>query len=227
MKRKGTKKVVDPDKVSGTAGSSGKRQLPLDFSGHALRSKRTASNHLNENATKMGSQLTGTLSDSPTHPSVLDPPVIHVNLVASRIHTCTQSVDGASRCTAEVETVTSASSSSTAGQQDSTYRELSGEDDDDDDDDGLLRPRARGKSPASLTDEGGVDPSGDSSMLDDNKRLDVILPPKIRWKTVYVAAFELALDTVVPDEAFLFADEELALFETYRELPGTDTVVIQ
>ncbi|KAK3825425.1 MAG: hypothetical protein J3Q66DRAFT_105131 [Benniella sp.] len=218
MKRKGTTKVVDLDKASETAGSSGKRQLPLDFSGHALRSKRTASNHLDENATKMasGSQLTGTLSDSPTHPSVLDPPVIHVNLAASRIHTCTQSVDGTSRCTAEVETVTSASSSSTAGQQDSTYRELSGEDDDDD---GLLRPRARGKSPASLTDEGELDPSGDPSMLDDDKRLDVILPPKFRWKTVYVAAFELALDTVVPDEAFLFADEELALFETYRELP--------
>ncbi|KAF9927607.1 hypothetical protein FBU30_003029 [Linnemannia zychae] len=53
----------------------------------------------------------------------------------------------------------------------------------------------------------------------DPNNLDLILPPKFRWKTVYVAAFELALDTVLPNEAFLFTDEEHTLFETYRGLP--------
>ncbi|KAF9437609.1 hypothetical protein BGZ76_000066 [Entomortierella beljakovae] len=47
---------------------------------------------------------------------------------------------------------------------------------------------------------------------------DVILPVQYRWKTVYVAVFELALDTVLPEESFLFTDEEHALFETYRAL---------
>ncbi|KAH7053784.1 VRR-NUC domain-containing protein [Linnemannia elongata] len=46
----------------------------------------------------------------------------------------------------------------------------------------------------------------------------MLLPPRFRWKTVYVAAFELALDTVLPEEAFLFTDEEHTLFETYRAL---------
>ncbi|KAI8596839.1 hypothetical protein EDD21DRAFT_311626 [Dissophora ornata] len=46
----------------------------------------------------------------------------------------------------------------------------------------------------------------------------MILPSRFRWKTVYVAAFELALDTVLPEEAFLFTDEEHSLFETYRRL---------
>lgn len=55
----------------------------------------------------------------------------------------------------------------------------------------------------------------------DQKELDMLLPPRFRWKTVYVAAFELALDTVLPEEAFLFTDEEHTLFATYRTLPGT------
>ncbi|KAK3836587.1 MAG: hypothetical protein JOS17DRAFT_787754 [Linnemannia elongata] len=53
----------------------------------------------------------------------------------------------------------------------------------------------------------------------DQKELDMLLPPRFRWKTVYVAAFELALDTVLPEEAFLFTDEEHTLFATYRTLP--------
>lgn len=59
----------------------------------------------------------------------------------------------------------------------------------------------------------------------DQRELNMILPPKFRWKTVYVAAFELALDTVLPEEAFLFTDEEHTLFETYRALPGTAWLV--
>ncbi|KAI1304853.1 hypothetical protein EDD11_005055 [Mortierella claussenii] len=82
-------------------------------------------------------------------------------------------------------------------------------------------------------DEGGHDPqlsySGTTDDLlphfkndpdeEERKDLDILLPPKYRWKTVYVAAFELALDTVLPEEAFLFTDEEHSLFETYRALP--------
>ena len=54
----------------------------------------------------------------------------------------------------------------------------------------------------------------------DEPALDTILPTEYRWKTVYVAAFELALDTVLPEESFLFTDEDQTLFETYRSLPG-------
>lgn len=61
----------------------------------------------------------------------------------------------------------------------------------------------------------------------DQKEIDMLLPPKFRWKTVYVAAFELALDTVLPEEAFLFTDEEHTLFETYRALPGIEPFLPQ
>ncbi|GJJ69123.1 fanconi-associated nuclease 1 [Entomortierella parvispora] len=75
------------------------------------------------------------------------------------------------------------------------------------------------KSEEGIDEQGAIkikrEPEGDG----EEPALDVILPTEYRWKTVYVAAFELALDTVLPEESFLFTDEEHTLFETYRSLP--------
>lgn len=117
----------------------------------------------------------------------------------------------------------------------------------DDDDDDLVRA-SRKIRPQDGQDEDGdldngwhTDPSGTKIKLEeeidgqgtilikrepgqdgDEPALDAILPTEYRWKTVYVAAFELALDTVLPEESFLFTDEEHTLFETYRSLPGKE-----
>ncbi|KAF9129516.1 hypothetical protein BGW39_004075 [Mortierella sp. 14UC] len=95
--------------------------------------------------------------------------------------------------------------------------EGAGEDDEDGGsvvDDGIVK-----KEEAPLDPNGQLRIKSDPDALD-QKDLDMmVLPPKFRWKTVYVAAFELALDTVLPEEAFLFTDEEHTLFETYRTLP--------
>ncbi|KAG0054639.1 hypothetical protein BGZ83_010767 [Gryganskiella cystojenkinii] len=75
----------------------------------------------------------------------------------------------------------------------------------------------------------------------DQPPMDMLLPTQYRWKTVYVAAFELALDTVLPEESFLFTDEEHTLFETrqkfwfrqsklegrYREIEDLESAVQQ
>ncbi|KAF9901708.1 hypothetical protein EC991_005779 [Linnemannia zychae] len=73
------------------------------------------------------------------------------------------------------------------------------------------------EAPLDSNEQSRIKPDPDAL---DQKDFDMMaLPPKFRWKTVYVAAFELALDTVLPEEAFLFTDEEHTLFETYRTLP--------
>ncbi|KAK3832787.1 MAG: hypothetical protein J3R72DRAFT_453898 [Linnemannia gamsii] len=96
--------------------------------------------------------------------------------------------------------------------------EVAGEDEDDGSsvvDEGIVKKE----------EDAPLDPNGQLQIKPDPDDLDqkdldaMVLPPKFRWKTVYVAAFELALDTVLPDEAFLFTDEEHTLFETYRALP--------
>lgn len=235
MRKKGTAKAAGSDKTPETVTTGDKRQLPLDFSRHGVHSKRVAPNHLDEDATKTtsDSQHRGTLSSTSTFSSTSDPPVIHVNLLASGTQTHTQSIDRTSHCAAE--TMSTIESSLLLGENHSVSRELFGEDDDDD---ALLISRVRrdyidkdvdceDDSSVSVMTEGELNHAGALStkhapMGDDDEKLDMILPPRFRWKTVYVAAFELALDTVLPDEAFLFTDEELALFETYRELPGTD-----
>ncbi|KAI8358125.1 hypothetical protein B0O80DRAFT_495898 [Mortierella sp. GBAus27b] len=233
MKKKGATKTAGSGKTSGTTNTGDKRQLPLDFSRHALQSKRVAPNGMDEGAAKTAQspQLREAESSFPTVASTSDPPVIHVDLLTFKTYTSIQSANGATRHTTENEISTTTGERLLEEDHDSIYRELSGGDEDD----ALLTSRIRRESEDRDTDheddsimpvktEGGHDLVGSSLIKDghvgnDDRNLDVILPPKFRWKTVYVAAFELALDTVLPDETSLFTDEELLLFQTYRELP--------
>ncbi|KAG0083123.1 hypothetical protein BGZ92_011065 [Podila epicladia] len=206
---KATKRVVKPTNDS-KAGD--KRQLPLDFSRHALRSnikKQTpdAVTDATNNASNTHQHQTDDLS---TIRSSQDPPVIHVSLVRS------------TTATTNIIVTTSESNES---------EENGTEQDDDfgygDDDDLVLALR---DIPEGDEDEGEtISTTKESSTADglvevkpepiDDLKDEMMLPTQYRWKTVYVAAFELALDTVLPNESFLFTDEENTLFETYRALP--------
>ncbi|KAF9154113.1 hypothetical protein BG015_001815 [Linnemannia schmuckeri] len=221
-----------------------KRQLPLDFSRHVVVAKKTSPS--NVGATKTGEDLD---QWRPPPLSELDPPAIRVNLtssahsfpstrISSRSSTETRgkededSWEGTTGVPDE-EDPDLCSYKDEGDDDDTLARLVSGRrfcDTGDDDIDGDFEAEGEGeessvvnetlvkKEETLLAPNGQIRIKADPDDLD-QKELDTLLPPMFRWKTVYVAAFELALDTVLPEEAFLFTDEEHTLFETYRALP--------
>ncbi|KAG0029130.1 hypothetical protein BGZ82_008118 [Podila clonocystis] len=219
MKKKGTTKAATTSKPAKKAAkptddskTGDKRQLPLDFSRHALRpsiKKQTpdAATDATNNATDTHHQT----DDPSTIRSSEDPPVIHVNLVRSTTST-----------TDIIETTTESNENAENEVEQEDDFGYSGDDDDlalalrnmpgDEEDDEETMSTTEESSTAERLVE--VKPEPFEELKD-----EMLLPTHYRWKTVYVAAFELALDTVLPNESFLFTDEEHALFETYRALP--------
>ncbi|KAG9068458.1 hypothetical protein KI688_010728 [Linnemannia hyalina] len=218
-----------------------KRQLPLDFSRHVVVAKKTSPS--SEDATKTGEDLD---QWRPPPLSELDPPVIRVNLTSS-VHSVSSTGTSNRFSTETLSKEEGDPGEGTTGVLGEEDQDLPGYLDEGDDDDALVRSSSgRRLCDAGEDDINGdfeaageegevdeavvkkeetpLDPSGQIRIKTepddlDQKELDMLLPPRFRWKTVYVAAFELALDTVLPDEAFLFTDEEHTLFETYRALP--------
>ncbi|KAF9205490.1 hypothetical protein CPC16_001016 [Podila verticillata] len=219
MKKKGTtkdttsnvKKTAKPTKDS-KAGD--KRQLPLDFSRHALRPNVKKQTPDETNATNNAKTVHRT-DDPSTIRSSQDPPVIHVNLVRSSttttrvIETTSQSVDDVDNEMEQEE-----QDFGYGGDDDDlvlSLREMPEDEEEEEEEETLSTTTAE----ESNTDDRLVEVKPEP--IEDQKD-EMLLPIQYRWKTVYVAAFELALDTVLPNESFLFTDEEHTLFETYRAL---------
>ncbi|KAI9232198.1 MAG: hypothetical protein BYD32DRAFT_428992 [Podila humilis] len=219
MKKKGTtkdttsnvKKTAKPTKNS-KAGD--KRQLPLDFSRHALRPNVKKQTPDETNATNNAKTVHRT-DDPSTIRSSQDPPVIHVNLVRSSttttrvIETTSQSVDDVDNEMEQEE-----QDFGYGGDDDDlvlSLREMPEDEEEEEEEETLSTTTAE----ESNTDDRLVEVKPEP--IEDQKD-EMLLPIQYRWKTVYVAAFELALDTVLPNESFLFTDEEHTLFETYRAL---------
>ncbi|KAG0205744.1 hypothetical protein BGX28_002711 [Mortierella sp. GBA30] len=240
MKKRGTTKAASNDKKKGkknaiavaqddniptVAPKSGdKRQLPLDFSRHAVQMKKISA----ENATRIvdDPRFCGQSSFS-----ALEPAVIRVNLVAG-VRT---DLGGAGGITNEAKSQYNKEAMDDCNLEEQYDGTINNSDDDDTDEALIRSPRKHnsvvfGTDISDEDDASGIkeelesdtrdllqikmEPENDGGKKDNN-----ILPPRFRWKTVYVAAFELALDTVLPGESFLFTDEEHTLFETYRALP--------
>ncbi|KAF9581062.1 hypothetical protein BGW38_002059, partial [Lunasporangiospora selenospora] len=214
-----------------------KRQLPLDFSRHAVQphvKKNPALTACATNSTNDHDPLSQPMSTS------VEPPVIRVNLThtaGSLSHTV---ANNSSTLVAESDVLDEADKDPDL---DSTSRdnEIGYEDLYEDEGDDLIRRRPREgqrlerhgdeyenedvKDESALNrDEASTDPTAamfikSESNESESTPLDVLLPTEYKWKTVYVAAFELALDTVLPGESFLFTEEEHIVFEIYRGLP--------
>ncbi|KAF9189109.1 hypothetical protein BGZ50_000946 [Haplosporangium sp. Z 11] len=210
-----------------------KRQLPLDFSRHGLNSKKNLV--LTESATKNAENQDPRKS---TFSSASEPPVIKVNLVSGmRVEASNGNIrfDTVESLSIINEDKTELEAESTGTDDIVTGCEgIDRDGDEEGEDDALMRLRMsrRTADSADCEEEDGArskleDRQGSNGHLsikpepveENMENLDMLLPPRYRWKTVYVAAFELALDTVLPEEAFLFTDEEHTLFETYRALP--------
>src|SRR5690554_4281504 len=193
-----------------------KRQLPLDFSRHGLHSKKNPV--LTESATKNAESQGPRKS---TFSSASEPPVIQVNLVSGKR---VEASNGSIRFDT-VESLSIVNKDETELEAESTGTDdiVTGRDDVDrygdveDEDDTLARlrmnrrtadsadceeedvARAKLEDPQRLDGHLSIKPEP----VDENiENLDTLLPPQYRWKTVYVAAFELALDTVLPEESF-------------------------
>ncbi|KAG0339586.1 hypothetical protein BG004_006758 [Podila humilis] len=235
-------KKTSSSTIQHNTSSGDKRQLPLDFSRHSLRTKVKKLTPPLEDGNATNSLIQG-------HPDQLheeaaegnlasmslvhDPPIIRVNMTSlsfggSGIQ------EGSARGT--MPSVTESHSDyDTSEEQDTGYSHR-------DNDDIALAPQAISEgrdgdeSPNAViieedvADEGENVPTGFAShdatemaqiKHGPNEQLknEDLLPTQYRWRTVYVAAFELALDTVLPGESFLFTEEEQILFETYRSLP--------
>ncbi|KAF8982803.1 hypothetical protein BGZ46_000593 [Entomortierella lignicola] len=240
MKKRGITKAVAKGKGNkatkdelDTSKTGDKRQIPLDFSRHAVvNSNSKKISVTQENATKNNDATQSDWSKlSADNPCILDPPVIRVSLVASKASA--SSTDMETRYPIETGTVETAKDSLTLR----SYEDQEIYDEDDDEDDSpLKRSRSfRGSGSNNYMEHEDDDSSEVEVKVEDMaipeylkmehesdsvdmKNPDMILPSQFRWRTVYVAAFELALDTVLPEEAFLFTDEEHTLFETYRAL---------
>ncbi|KAF9940048.1 hypothetical protein BGZ67_008368 [Mortierella alpina] len=254
MKKRGNSKAASKDKKKNTAtvptdtaaastpGTGDKRQLPLDFSRHAVQAKKVTVENSKANVDDASPWSSSSLS-------ALEPEVIRVNLV-----TCMRPSLGKD-CSSQFAENNSGEGSCSARRD--LVNGLTGEPHDEEEpksDDSNSTDRSKGHEASDRAPERSTlgptrwspgtdfvaneddlvldikreDPFGTIDLLpikgelegdDGNGDLDVLLSPRFRWKTVYVAAFELALDTVLPEEAFLFTDEEHALFETYRALP--------
>ncbi|KAG0022416.1 hypothetical protein BGZ80_000310 [Entomortierella chlamydospora] len=232
-KGKGRKAASDEPSTPKTGD---KRQLPLDFSRHAVVNSNAKKNStIQENATKPSNtpQIEPSLVSGNTsfYSCVLEPQVIRVNLVAPRALGVSVGKDNGYPTDIGTAAATVLA----------CHRPIYDEnqelyDEEEDDDDSALRSEATKRSHSNEGIECEDEESLEAKikiedMLDlalpnvrikhleeDNKDPDMLLPTQFRWKTVYVAAFELALDTVLPEEALLFTDEEHSLFETYRAL---------
>ncbi|KAF9327050.1 hypothetical protein BG006_009600 [Podila minutissima] len=218
MKKNGTTKAATTNKATKKAAkptndskAGDKRQLPLDFSRHALRPnfKKQTPDAVTD-ATNNASNTHRQTDDPSTIRSSQDPPVIHVNFVRSTTAT-TNIVETTSESNESEENETEQEDDLGYGDDDDLVLALRDmpEDDEDEEETGSTAEE-------SPTADGLVDVKPER--IEDQKD-EMLLPIQYRWKTVYVAAFELALDTVLPNESFLFTDEERALFETYRALP--------
>ncbi|KAF9896336.1 hypothetical protein BX616_007660, partial [Lobosporangium transversale] len=236
--KKAGRKASTAETLTGT-----KRQLPLDFSSHAVRphSKKASQEnptsahnqidvqrhqiiHSNSSSSASSAFLTSTF--------LSEPPVIRVNLTASK--PCDRLVGYGSgpNYVFETETLTGVSNTLLEETNDLSSPE------DDENDSGAVVLRAIASKASHPNNEQDCEDTETPSILDqtdtmvddllqtksesqdEDRNLDTLLSPPFRWKTVYVAAFELALDTVLPEEAFLFTDEEHTIIETYRALPG-------
>ncbi|KAF9972762.1 hypothetical protein BGZ73_004040 [Actinomortierella ambigua] len=84
-----------------------------------------------------------------------------------------------------------------------------------------LPQSSRAKSLSHDSREDGEDIDGNDTLLESDLTYEEekAFLGRYRWKTSYAAAFEVALDTVVPGEAHLFSDEELSVFDAYSALP--------
>ncbi|KAF9562213.1 hypothetical protein EC968_005371 [Mortierella alpina] len=257
MRKRGSTKAASNDKKKKTTtaaadtatasapGTAGKRQLPLDFSRHAVQTKKVAV----ENATKTSAGDPSPWSSSPL--SASEPEVIRVNLVAYSRPGLGKNIDSVEQHVVENhfgerESVCSARRDlgvdfdSESHGEEKLKSDINNTDRSKDHEISTMAPERLAKTP--IPGPSGTDfaDNEDDLVLNvkkedilgpdailpiksepegDDGNLDVLLPPRFRWKTVYVAAFELALDTVLPEEAFLFTDEEHTLFETYRALP--------
>ncbi|KAG0210009.1 hypothetical protein BGX33_005179 [Mortierella sp. NVP41] len=239
-------KSTPPPKTDATSAipkTGDKRQLPLDFSRHVVVAKKASPS--TDDATKVGEEMH---QWRPPSLSELDPPVIRVNLTsaAHRVSSNGASNKFSTETLAKGDEEMTEGANNASGEEDPDLGGYQDEGDDDtlirsrsrrhfhgtgDDDDMNDDVEAEGEGEGDsevcevqVKKDEPVDPNGQLRVkVDpdeiDQKNLDMLLPPKFRWKTVYVAAFELALDTVLPGEAFLFTDEEHTLFETYRALP--------
>lgn len=261
MKKKGPAKATAtgrPSKMlptpTDTPGTGDKRQLPLDFSRHAVNVKKGSPSP--DNATNNESQVANPDLWRPL--TFATPPTIHVNLIPG-IHSGTLGCGSVNSITnvetGSEESLTRSTMLSNAEDQEDQVRYRTrvsggGEDDngcddadEEDDGDDLLHAsrQMRSQERQNEDDDEGDNENETNSKIKteecivegnslkiklepedgDRPAMDMILPTQYRWKTVYVAAFELALDTVLPEESLLFTDEEHTLFETYRSLPGT------
>ncbi|KAG0347932.1 hypothetical protein BG005_011803 [Podila minutissima] len=217
MKKNGTTKAATTNKATKKAAkptndsqAGDKRQLPLDFSRHALRPniKKQTPDAVTD-ATNSASNTHRQTDDPSTIRSSQDPPVIHVSLVRS--------------ATATTNIIETTSESNESEENETEQEEDLGYGDDDD-----LVLALRDMPEDDADEEETVSTAEESSTADglvevkpepiEDQKDEMLLPLQYRWKTVYVAAFELALDTVLPNESFLFTDEERTLFETYRAL---------
>lgn len=195
--------------------SGDKRQLPLDFSRHALRPNVKKQTPDETDATNNANTFNHQADDPSTIRSSQDPPVIQVNFVRSSTSTASvieikgQSVDDVDNETEQEELDFGYS-----GDDDDLVLSLRKIPEDDEDDDVTLSTTVTEES---NTDDRLVEVKPE---LIEGQKDEMLFPIQYRWKTVYVAAFELALDTVLPNESFLFTDEEHTLFETYRALSG-------
>ncbi|KAF9431030.1 hypothetical protein BGZ94_000029 [Podila epigama] len=245
-----------------------KRQLPLDFSRHALRDNVKKQSFSHSDATNsdngacslqqqehwhghhdISSTTVPISSASSSTPgsslsACLDPPVIYVNLTGRSAKpataTTTKVIDGNASLRGAGELSTSEShldhqivdedELGYSGQDDDLIMALRNMDDAEDQDEDEKDTHGEGKGDEeehSSTDQkdrlveetltNGLQTVKHEPIKEEKD--EAILPQQYRWKTVYVAAFELALDTVLPEESFLFTDEEHTLFETYRCLP--------
>ncbi|KAF9321982.1 hypothetical protein BG003_009301 [Podila horticola] len=218
MKKQGTtkatttrpsKKAVKPTKESNTGD---KRQLPLDFSRHALRPNiKKQSPDAETDATNNVKTHHPQMDDPSTIRSSQDPPVIHVSFIRST--------------TAIANIIETTSESNESVEYEPEQEDDLGYSGDDDDLALALRDMPENEEDEDETMSTTEDLSTAESLVEvkpepiEDQKDEMLLPIQYRWKTVYVAAFELALDTVLPNESFLFTDEERALFETYRALP--------
>ncbi|KAF9297590.1 hypothetical protein BGZ88_009516 [Linnemannia elongata] len=223
-----------------------KRQLPLDFSRHVVVAKKTSSPS-SEDATKTGEDLDQWRPPplSELDPPVIR---VNLTSSAYSVSSTGTSSRFPTETLTKEEGDSGEGTASVLGEEDQEFIGYQDEGDDDDalvrsssgqrfcdagedDIDGDFE--AEGEEgegeecfvldEAVVKKETPLDPDGQIRIKPepddlDQKELDMLLPPRFRWKTVYVAAFELALDTVLPEEAFLFTDEEHTLFETYRAL---------
>ncbi|KAG0236563.1 hypothetical protein BGW42_003218 [Actinomortierella wolfii] len=210
-------------KTSSKGNADDKKQLRLNFGRHGMTLKGP-SPELTVNATNFATEditVNHTFEHHLSSPGVATDSVNNIYLQASRQETITENSVKVTTTIATVEKSsinfkdnTIASPSSDLFQQ--------GQDNPSSDN----RTESLPQSPLDENDDAEWDLLPDDSDLKSiplgdisTEQTEVLFPKKYRWKTSYAAAFELALDTVLAGESFLFSDEELSVFDAYRGLP--------